>query len=385
MVRVIVKLIATCAGVILAAVLLSAQQAQYVPAPGAELLHRPLDQILDVNVRDGLVYYRVLKAERGRLDRYIASLNVAPATYKGWSKEQQMAFWVNAYNAFVLETVINHYPLHGTIKQIPGAFDKNPFHAAGRTVTLDQIEKTILPEFKEPRLYLALGRGAVGSGRLRSEAYTGDRLERQLADIESEFVNDRHMYQARPGRQHHVGDADHELARSRLRRRLRRPQEVRAEGRPPCALRAASPISDAGRSCVRVIGRTCCRSEKELVQQERVQDGVLRDGLASERSQRSRGIGASEMERPTKRPRNGASLSEGPEGTAAKRRPRAPNNGLRTHRQGRDRHRIEPRARAGQRAGAGRRGLPCLHLRARRGAARGSGARGRSGGRSART
>ena len=175
---------------------------QFQPAPGAELLHRPLDQILDVNVRDGLVYYRALKADRGRLDRYVASLNVPAATYQGWSKGQQMAFWINAYNAFVLQTVINNYPLKATIKNIPGAFDKNTFRAAGRTVTLDQIEKTILPEFKDPRVFLALGRGAVGSGRLRSEAYTGDRLEKQLADIEAEFVDNRHLYRAdRPANQ----------------------------------------------------------------------------------------------------------------------------------------------------------------------------------------
>src|SRR3954465_5896548 len=167
---------------------------EFTPAPGADPLHRPLDQILDLYVRDGLVYYRALKSERSRLDRYVASLNVTPATYQGWSKNQQMAFWVNAYNAFVLATVINHYPLHGTIRQIPGAFDKATWHAAGRTGTLDQIEKTILPEFKDPRLYLALGRGAVGGGRLRSEAYTADRLEKQPADIPGDFVNDRHMY-----------------------------------------------------------------------------------------------------------------------------------------------------------------------------------------------
>jgi hypothetical protein len=167
---------------------------QFTPAPGAELLHRPLDQILDVDVRDGLVYYRTLKAERGRLDRYVASLNVPAATYQGWSPQQQMAFWVDAYNAFVLQLVINHYPLRGTVRQIPGAFDKLTWHAAGRTVTLDQIENTILPAFKEPRLYLALGRGAVGGGRLRSEAYTADRLEKQLDALQAEFVNDRHMY-----------------------------------------------------------------------------------------------------------------------------------------------------------------------------------------------
>jgi hypothetical protein len=90
--------------------------------------------------------------------------------------------------------VINHYPLHGSVRQIPGGTDKTIWRVAGRAVTLDQIEKTILAEFKEPRLYLALGRGAVGSGRLRSEAYTADRLEKQLADIQSDFVNDRHMY-----------------------------------------------------------------------------------------------------------------------------------------------------------------------------------------------
>ncbi len=92
-----------------------------------------------------------------------------------------MAFWVNAYNAFVLADrhqslsdprASSAYP-GDSIRQIPGAFDQTKHRAAGRSVTLDEIEKTILPEFKEPRLYLALGRGAVGSGRLRSEAYTG--------------------------------------------------------------------------------------------------------------------------------------------------------------------------------------------------------------------
>ncbi len=167
---------------------------QFVPAAGADPLHRAFDQILDANVRDGMVYYRALAASRGPLDRYITSLNVPAATYEKWSAPQQMAFWVDAYNAFVLETVVSHYPLHGTIRSIPGAFDKATWHAAGRTVTLDQIERTILPEFKEPRLYLALGRGCLGSGRLRSEAYTAERLDKQLADIPTEFVNNAQMY-----------------------------------------------------------------------------------------------------------------------------------------------------------------------------------------------
>lgn len=188
---------------ILAAAFVPAAAQEFTPAPGADPLHRPFDEILDANVRDGLVYYHALKTTRGRLDRYVASLNVPAATYEGWSKPAQMAFWLDAYNAFVLETVIDHYPVHGTaqgapsnsIRQIPGAFDRTAWHAAGRAVTLDAIEKTILPQFTEPRLYLALGRGAIGSGRLRSEAYTADRLEKQLADIQSEFVTNREMLQ----------------------------------------------------------------------------------------------------------------------------------------------------------------------------------------------
>ena len=188
---------ALCGATLVAASVLVAQT-----RPDTEILHRPLDQILDVNVRDGLVYYRALKSERGRLDRYVASLNVPAATYNGWTREGQMAFWLNAYNAFVLQTVINHYPIKGkagtypaaSIRQIPGAFDQVKHRAGGQSVTLDEIEKTILPQFKDPRLYIALGRGAVGSGRLRSEAYTTARVMEQLEAVHSDFMMQQELF-----------------------------------------------------------------------------------------------------------------------------------------------------------------------------------------------
>ncbi len=169
------------------------------PAPRAQVgtgLHRPLDEILEVNVRDGDVYYQALKQSRSALDRYVASLDVAPSVYERWSRDERLAFWLNAYDAFVLQTVIDHYPIRGrapeyspsSIRQVPGAFERLAHHAAGRTVTLDQIEKEILPEFRDPRVYFALGRGARGSGRLRSEAYAADRLEAQLTAMTSEFL-----------------------------------------------------------------------------------------------------------------------------------------------------------------------------------------------------
>ena len=185
---------------VLAASLAVSASARQQAGAASDPLHRPLDQILDVHVRDGLVYYRALQSSRGGLDRYVTSLNVPAATYESWAREAKMAFWVNAYNALVLQTVINRYPIRGTssaypaasIRQISGAFDQK-HRVAGRTVSLDEIEKKILPEFNEPRLLLALGRGAVGSGRLHSEAYSAARLQSQLDALQTEFVNEQHM------------------------------------------------------------------------------------------------------------------------------------------------------------------------------------------------
>jgi hypothetical protein len=109
-------------------------------------------------------------------------------------RDDRVAFWLNAYNALVLKTVIEHYPIEGSateypsssIRQIPGVFERSPHRVANRTLTLDEIERRVLPSFEDPRVFLALGRGAAGSGRLRSEAFTGALLERQLAEAAEE-------------------------------------------------------------------------------------------------------------------------------------------------------------------------------------------------------
>jgi hypothetical protein len=153
------------------------------------------DEILDANVRDGLVYYRALKAERGRLDGYVAS--IAGASVDSAPREERLAFWLNAYNVLVLKTVVDHYPIPlrssdypaRSIRQIPGAFERTVHRVAGKMVTLDQIEQTILSEFHDPRVYLVIGRGAIGSGRLRSEVYTAASVETQLKDAAAECTS----------------------------------------------------------------------------------------------------------------------------------------------------------------------------------------------------
>jgi hypothetical protein len=167
----------------------------------AEAVHRALDELLEVYVRDGYVYYRALRQDRARLDTYVRSL--AGASIESEPRDAQVAFWLNAYNALVLRTVVDRYPIVGrsseyppqSIRQIPGAFERMEHRVAQRTVTLDQIEQSILPAFTDPRVFLALGRGAVGSGRLRSEAYGAANLERQLAAVASECATTRYCVQ----------------------------------------------------------------------------------------------------------------------------------------------------------------------------------------------
>jgi hypothetical protein len=199
-----------CVTLLLIAIAMSIPALPASPGAGAQsptpadvdALHRPFDEILDVYVRDGLVYYYALRQERGKLDRYVQALGgVNAETVKGWPPDRQLAFWINAYNAFVLRTVIDSYPIRGkssaypanSIRQIPGAFERRQFRAAGRTLTLDTIERDIVGEFNDARALLALGRGAAGGPRLKSEAFTAPRLDSQLQTMAGELVARRDL------------------------------------------------------------------------------------------------------------------------------------------------------------------------------------------------
>ena len=173
-------------------VLLAAPHAQ--ESANDAVRRKALDQVLDLYVRGGDVYYRALKSDRARLDGYVNQL--ATASVDALSRDEQIAFWLNAYDALVLKTVIDHYPIQArsadypakSIRQIPGAFERVTHRVAGRGLTLDAIEQTVLAQFRDPRMYFALGRGAVGSGRLRSEAFAPERIEQQLTEVAQECV-----------------------------------------------------------------------------------------------------------------------------------------------------------------------------------------------------
>lgn len=166
-------------------------------SPTAAARRMAFDQILDLYVRDGLVYYRALKSDRAKLDAYVAWAAETPMDSA--SREERLAFWLNAYDALVLRTVVDHYPIprrsqeypDRSIRQIPGAFERLPHRVARRMLTLDAIEQEVLSSFKDPRVYLAIGRGAMDSGRLRSEAFAPATIEAQLTQVAAECVTMR--------------------------------------------------------------------------------------------------------------------------------------------------------------------------------------------------
>lgn len=193
-----------CAGLAALVLAVAAPSAQDAPPSPVEALHQPFDEILDAYVRDGLVYYAALKQERPKFDRYVAALSAVPAAAMAqWTPGRQLAYWINVYNAFVLQSVIDHYPIRGkaadyppnSLRQVPGAFERRTFRAGGRTLTLDGLERDVIAGFGDARALLALGRGAIGSARLKSEAYTAGRLDAQLASMAREIVDRREMVQ----------------------------------------------------------------------------------------------------------------------------------------------------------------------------------------------
>jgi hypothetical protein len=156
----------------------------YASAPGgASFDHSRFDALLRTHVdADGLVDYGRLKRAPAELDAYVGSL--AAARFEELGRDEKLALLINAYNAFTLRLVLDHWPV-ASIRDISAEqrWDARRWRLAGETLSLNQIEhERIRPRFREPRIHFALVCAARGCPPLRAEAYSGARLESQLAD-----------------------------------------------------------------------------------------------------------------------------------------------------------------------------------------------------------
>lgn len=145
---------------------------------------------------NGWVSYRGFVEDSTKLNSYLSELSENPPA-KEWSEDEKLAYWINAYNAFTVKLIIDHYPT-ASIKDIKNGipfvnsiWDLKFFKIGGKEMDLNEIEHAILrKEFKEPRIHFAIVCASKSCPKLLNEAYTAESLEQQLDQQTVEFIND---------------------------------------------------------------------------------------------------------------------------------------------------------------------------------------------------
>ena len=146
---------------------------------------------------DGWVDYKGFIRDSAELNRYLKVLETAHPNDKTWSRNEQMAYWINAYNAYTVQLIVRNYPVK-SIKDIKkglafvnSVWDIQFIKIQGFTYDLNNIEHNILrPIYKDPRVHAAVNCASYSCPKLRPEAYTAARLDEQLNDAMAGFVND---------------------------------------------------------------------------------------------------------------------------------------------------------------------------------------------------
>jgi hypothetical protein len=162
------------------------------------ITHERWDALLKKHVSpEGWVDYEGFRRDSVELNRYLAQVSSVHPNDKNWSRNEQMAYWINAYNAFTVQLVAQHYPV-ASIKDIKRGvafvntvWDIKFIKIEGYTYDLNNIEHNILrPIFKDARIHAAVNCASYSCPPLRAEAYTAERLDAQLTDGMRRFVRD---------------------------------------------------------------------------------------------------------------------------------------------------------------------------------------------------
>ena len=143
--------------------------------------------------------YAGMAQDRGALKAYLGALaSVNAAAFDTFSKPQQMAFLINAYNAHTVELILTRYPKLASIKDL-GSLIQSPWKKKivpllGATLSLDGIEQDMLRQrgrYDDPRIHFAANCASIGCPPLREEAYVAERLDAQLDEQALRFMSDR--------------------------------------------------------------------------------------------------------------------------------------------------------------------------------------------------
>lgn len=164
----------------------------------APVTHEIWDSLVKKHAKlDGLVDYKGFIRDSAELNRYLRLLESAHPNDQAWTRQEQMAYWINAYNAYTVQLIVRNYPTK-SIKDIQrglpfvnSVWDLKFIRIQGFTYDLNNIEHNILrPVFKDARIHAAINCASYSCPRLLNEAYTAQHLETQLENAMRSFVND---------------------------------------------------------------------------------------------------------------------------------------------------------------------------------------------------
>ncbi|AUC90275.1 DUF547 domain-containing protein [Alteromonas sp. MB-3u-76] len=167
-------------------------------------LHDKYNSLLNthvVTINDGAstqVNYEGFKRDQKALSDYLNQLAaVPPKTFGSWDENTQLAFLINAYNAYTINLILTEYPSLDSIRDLGGFFSspwkKDIAPLLGKSRSLDDIEHNLIRgdnKYSEPRIHFAVNCASVGCPALREEAYIGEQLDKQLEDQTKRFLGD---------------------------------------------------------------------------------------------------------------------------------------------------------------------------------------------------
>jgi hypothetical protein len=169
--------------------------------------HIAFNSLLKKHVDEkGNVNYRGFENDRIPFEEYLTKLKKNPPNDKNWPKNKQLAYWINVYNAFTIQLILENYPLEsikdiGSKIQVPfinTPWDIKFINIGGEAYDLNNIEHNILRKnFNEPRIHFAIVCASFSCPKLRREAYKAEMLEQQLSDQAKLFLEDQTKNQIR--------------------------------------------------------------------------------------------------------------------------------------------------------------------------------------------
>lgn len=152
-----------------------------------------VDAFMGHYVSNGLVDYETIKTQPSLLNGLLSW--ISSANVDEMAANERKAFYVNAYNVLVINSVVDNYPTNSPL-DVQGFFKENTHSVAGKDITLDQLENEfIYGEFPDARLHFALVCAAIGCPPIIDEAYRPETLDKQLNERTSAAVNSEKFVQ----------------------------------------------------------------------------------------------------------------------------------------------------------------------------------------------